>query len=49
MPAYAKEAGAKLAIVNASTTAYDLQADILVNAGAGDVMEKVIGLVREVS
>lgn len=47
MPAYAKEAGAKLAIINAGTTGYDLQADILVNAGAGDVMEKVIGLVRE--
>lgn len=47
MPAYAKEAGAILAIINAGTTAYDLQADILVNAGAGDVMEKVIRLVRE--
>lgn len=48
MPAYAKEAGAKLAIINASTTAYDLQADILINAGAGDTMEKVIGIVKEI-
>jgi len=42
MPAYAKEGGAKLVIINASTTSHDLQADILVNAGAGDVMEKVL-------
>lgn len=42
MPAYAKEAGAKLVIINASTTPYDLQAEVLVNARAGDVMEKVI-------
>jgi len=47
MPAYAKEGGAKLAIINASTTTHDMQADILVNAGAGDVMEKIISIVRE--
>ncbi len=47
MPAYAKEAGAKLAIINASTTSYDLQADILVNAGAGDIMERVLNKVKE--
>ncbi len=46
MPAYAKEGGAKLVIVNVSTTGYDLQADILVNAGAGDVMEEVLRRVR---
>lgn len=47
MPAYAKEAGAKLAIINASATAYDLQADILVNAGAGDVMERIMTILGE--
>lgn len=46
MPAYAKEGGAKLVIINASTTSYDMQADILVNADAGAVMEKVIKIVR---
>jgi NAD-dependent deacetylase len=47
MPSYAKEAGARLAIINASTTAYDLHADILVNSGAGDVMEKIMGILKE--
>jgi NAD-dependent deacetylase len=47
MPAYAKEGGAKLVIINASTTPYDLEADVLVNAGAGGVMEAVMMKVRE--
>ena len=46
MPAYAREAGAKLVIINAGTTTYDLHAHILANAGAGDMMEEVMNRLR---
>ena len=47
MPLYAKEAGAQLAIVNLDPTSYDDQADILIHGKAGEVMDRVIKLVRE--
>jgi len=42
MPVYAKQGGAKLVIVNLSTTPYDKEADIVIKAKAGVVMERVI-------
>jgi len=47
MPAYAKEAGARLIIVNIGDTPYDSQADILIEGKAGDVMSKIVEKVRE--
>ncbi|MDO9515141.1 MAG: Sir2 family NAD-dependent protein deacetylase [Syntrophales bacterium] len=47
MPAYAKEAGAGLIIVNIGDTPYDSRADILIEGKAGDVMSKMVEKVRE--
>ena len=47
MPAYAKEAGARLIIVNIGETPYDSSADILIEGKAGDVMSKIVEKVRE--
>ncbi|MBW2558335.1 MAG: Sir2 family NAD-dependent protein deacetylase [Deltaproteobacteria bacterium] len=47
MPAYAKEAGARLIIVNIGETPYDSRADILIEGKAGDVMSKMVQKVRE--
>ncbi len=46
MPAYAKEAGARLVIINMTPTPYDLEADLVLQAGAGDAMEKIMARVR---
>ena len=46
MPAYAKEAGAKLVIINMAPTPYDMDADLVLQAGAGDAMEKILAGVR---
>lgn len=46
MPAYAKEAGAKLVIINMTPTPYDMDADLVLQAGAGDAMEKILAGVR---
>ena len=46
MPAYAKEAGARLIIVNIGETPYDSRADILIEGKAGDVMSKIVEKVR---
>ncbi len=46
MPIYAVEAGAKLVIINLSTTTMDRQATVLIQAKAGETMEKVIEQVR---
>jgi NAD-dependent deacetylase len=46
VPAYAKEAGAKLVIINMSSTPYDRRADVLINASAGEVMERILREVR---
>jgi NAD-dependent deacetylase len=47
MPGYAKEAGAKLIIVNIGETPYDSRADIVIEEKAGDVMSRILETVRE--
>ncbi len=47
MPAYAKDAGARLIIVNIGDTPYDSRADILIDGKAGEVMSKMVEKVRE--
>lgn len=47
MPIYAVEAGAKLAIINMSPTPLDDHAQVVVCAKAGEVMARVMALVKE--
>jgi NAD-dependent deacetylase len=47
MPMYAREAGARLAIVNLSETPLDRYATIVIRGKAGEVMPKVIEKVKE--
>jgi NAD-dependent deacetylase len=46
MPVYAIESGAKLVIINLSTTPMDAKAAALINAGAGETMDRIIEKVR---
>jgi NAD-dependent deacetylase len=46
MPQYAKEGGAKLAIINLTPTPCDRMADSVIHASAGETMEKILGSVR---
>jgi NAD-dependent deacetylase len=46
MPVYAKEAGAKLVIINRDPTPFDADADVVLPSGAGDAMEKIMAGVR---
>jgi len=47
MPIYAVQAGAKLVIVNLSSTPMDGEADVLINAKAGEAMSRIVDKVRE--
>ena len=47
MPIYATKAGAKLVIINLSSTPMDQQATVLIRGKAGEVMSQVIQRVRE--
>jgi NAD-dependent deacetylase len=47
MPLYAKDAGAKLVIINNDPTPYDSIADVIINDSAGEVMEKIVGEVKK--
>ena len=47
MPIYAVNSGAKLVIVNLSTTPMDEQATVMIMAKAGEAMSKIIQQVRE--
>jgi NAD-dependent deacetylase len=47
MPLYAKQAGARLAIVNLSKTPADGMADIVIHASAGEVMKQIIADVQQ--
>ncbi len=47
VPMYAKEAGAKLAIVNLTPTPLDHYAAVVINAKAGETMSKVMEKVRD--
>jgi NAD-dependent deacetylase len=46
MPVYAKESGAKLVIINNSSTDMDSQADVVVGGSAGAIMESVLARVK---
>ncbi len=47
MPTYAVNSGAKLVIINLSSTPMDQQAAILIRAKAGEIMSRIIKRVRE--
>ena len=47
MPIYAVRSGAKLVIINLSSTPMDMEATVLIRAKAGEVMTKVLQRVRE--
>jgi NAD-dependent deacetylase len=47
MPEYAVQAGAKLVIVNLSSTPMDGEATVLINAKAGEAMTRIVAKVRE--
>ena len=47
MPVYATNAGARLVIVNLSTTPMDSQADVVIRDMAGEVMSQIAKLVKE--
>jgi len=47
MPAYATDAGAKLIIINLSSTPMDEQATVLIRAKAGETMSKIVRKVKE--
>jgi NAD-dependent deacetylase len=46
IPTYAREAGAKLAIVNLTPTPFDHHAEVILRGKAGQMMSEVIGRVR---
>ena len=46
MPVYAKEAGARLLIVNLTPTHLDHLGDVVVPGKAGDVMARLVGALR---
>ena len=46
MPVYAVQAGAGLVIVNLSSTPMDREADVLINAKAGEAMPRIVERVR---
>jgi len=46
MPTYAREAGARLAIINLTPTPLDHYATVVIRGGAGEIMSKVMGKVR---
>jgi len=47
MPVYAVQAGAKLVIVNLSSTPMDGEATVLINAKAGEALSRIVDKVRE--
>ena len=47
MPIYAHQAGAKLVIINLSSTPMDGEASVLIRAGAGEAMSKIVDKVQE--
>jgi len=47
MPVYAVQAGAKLVIVNLSSTPMDGEATVLINAKAGEAMTRIVDKVKE--
>jgi NAD-dependent deacetylase len=47
MPVYAVQAGAKLVIVNLSSTPMDGEAEVLIKAKAGEAMSRIVAKVKE--
>ena len=47
MPVYAVDSGAKLVIINLSSTPMDKQATVLIKAKAGETMSEVMQRVKE--
>jgi len=47
MPVYAKEAGARVVIVNLTATSYDMMADEVINGKAGEVMSAIMETVQK--
>jgi NAD-dependent deacetylase len=47
MPIYARQAGAKLVIINLSTTPMDGEASVLITAKAGEAMSRIIDKLKE--
>jgi NAD-dependent deacetylase len=47
MPVYAHQAGAKLVIINLSSTPMDREATVLIRAKAGEAMSKIVARVKE--
>ncbi|MBA7692511.1 NAD-dependent protein deacetylase [subsurface metagenome] len=47
MPIYAVDSGAKLVIINLSSTPMDKQASVLIKAKAGETMSEIVQRVRE--
>jgi len=46
LPMYAKNGGAHLVIINRADTPYDAEADTVIHAGAGEVMQRVVAEVK---
>lgn len=46
IPVYAKEAGARLVIINIGSTEQDHNADVLINAPAGETMTKILNRLK---
>lgn len=47
MPMYAKDAGARLVIINISETPYDTEADVLLRGSAGEIMTRILDAVKQ--
>lgn len=47
IPMYAKESGAKLVIINNTSTSFDSEADIVIHYSAGEALERILGEVRK--
>ena len=47
MPSYATQAGARLVIINLSSTPMDMEAAVLIRARAGEAMSRIVERVRE--
>lgn len=46
MPMYAKDAGARLVIINRDETPYDSEADVLLQGSAGEIMSRILDAVK---
>jgi NAD-dependent SIR2 family protein deacetylase len=49
MPLYAKEGGAKLAIINYSETSCDAYADVIIGEKAGTILPQLVNMIGRVA